>query len=57
MSRFLLLQARRRLLENHDLDDLAAENVLSYLTEEREAVGSLPTDRRIVVELGLSATR
>ncbi|MGD0121865.1 MAG: DEAD/DEAH box helicase [Candidatus Limnocylindrales bacterium] len=43
-------RARRRLLENHDLDDLAAENVLSYLTEEREAAGSLPTDRRIVVE-------
>ena len=43
-------RARRRLLENHDLDDLAAENVLAYLTEEREAAGSLPTDRRIVVE-------
>jgi ATP-dependent Lhr-like helicase len=43
-------RARRRLLENHDLDDLAAENVLDYLTEEREAAGSLPTDRRIVVE-------
>ena len=43
-------RARRRLLENHDLDDLAAENVLSYLTEEREVAGSLPTDRRIVVE-------
>jgi ATP-dependent Lhr-like helicase len=43
-------RARRRLLENHDLDDLAAENVLAYLTDEREAVGSLPTDRRIVVE-------
>ena len=43
-------RARRRLLEHHDLDDLAAENVLAYLAEEREMAGSLPTDRRIVVE-------
>ncbi|MGD0019388.1 MAG: DEAD/DEAH box helicase [Candidatus Limnocylindrales bacterium] len=43
-------RARRRLLEHHDLDELAAENVLGYLTEEREMAGSLPTDRRIVVE-------
>jgi ATP-dependent Lhr-like helicase len=43
-------RARRRLLENHDLDDLAAENVLAYLADERQAAGTLPTDRRIVVE-------
>jgi ATP-dependent Lhr-like helicase len=43
-------KARRRLLENHDLDELAAANVLDYLVEEREMAGSLPTDRRIVVE-------
>ena len=43
-------RARRRLLEHHDLDDLAADNVLAYLAEEREATGHLPTDRRIVVE-------
>ena len=43
-------KARRRLLENHDLDELAASNVLDYLDEEREMAGSLPTDRRIVVE-------
>jgi ATP-dependent helicase Lhr and Lhr-like helicase len=43
-------RARRRLLEHHDLDDLAAENVLGYLAEEREVAGSVPTDRRIVVE-------
>ncbi|MFI5259665.1 MAG: hypothetical protein ACHQ01_08670 [Candidatus Limnocylindrales bacterium] len=43
-------RARRRLLENHDLDDLAADNVLAYLAEERQATGHLPTDRRIVVE-------
>jgi ATP-dependent helicase Lhr and Lhr-like helicase len=43
-------RAHRRLLESHDLDDLAADNVLAYLAEERETAGSLPTDRRIVVE-------
>jgi len=43
-------RARRRLLESHDLDDLAADNVLSYLADEREMAGTLPTDRRIVVE-------
>ena len=43
-------RARRRLLESHDLDELAAANVLAYLADEREMAGSLPTDRRIVVE-------
>ncbi|MGZ6265787.1 MAG: DEAD/DEAH box helicase, partial [Candidatus Limnocylindrales bacterium] len=43
-------RARRRLLEHHDLDELAAQNVLGYLTEELEVAGHLPTDRRIVVE-------
>jgi ATP-dependent Lhr-like helicase len=42
--------ATRRLRERHDLDELAAENLLSYLEEERDIVGVLPTDRRIVVE-------
>ena len=45
-----LARARRRLLESHDLDELAAENVLGYLAEERDVAGWLPTDRRIVVE-------
>ena len=39
-----------RLRETHDLDELAAENLLAYLEDEREATGALPTDRRIVVE-------
>ncbi len=38
------------LRETHDLDELAAENLLAYLDDEREATGALPTDRRIVVE-------
>ena len=39
-----------RLCESHDLDELAAENLVAYLEDEREVAGALPTDRRIVVE-------
>ena len=42
--------AATRLREHHDLDERAAENLLAYLEDEREATGALPTDRRIVVE-------
>ena len=42
--------ATDRLRADHDLDELAAENLLAYLEDEREVVGALPTDRRIVVE-------
>jgi len=41
---------KARLQETHDLDDLAARNLVQYLDEEREVAGALPTDRRIVVE-------
>ncbi len=43
-------KAAARLRKDHDLDALAAENLLAYLEDEREATGVLPTDRRIVVE-------
>ncbi|MFN8630461.1 MAG: DEAD/DEAH box helicase [Chloroflexota bacterium] len=43
-------KATERLRSHHDLDDLAAENLLAYLEDEREAAGALPTDKRIVVE-------
>ncbi|HYN69348.1 MAG TPA: DEAD/DEAH box helicase, partial [Candidatus Eisenbacteria bacterium] len=39
-----------RLREQHDLDELAARNLVAYLDEEREVAGALPTDRRIVVQ-------
>jgi ATP-dependent Lhr-like helicase len=42
-------QARPRLLAA-GLDAWAAENVLSYLAEQREACGHIPDDRTIVVE-------
>ena len=42
--------AAARLREAHDLDERAADNLLMYLEDEREATASLPTDRRIVVE-------
>ncbi len=42
--------ATARLRDDHDLDERAADNLLAYLDDEREATGALPTDRRIVVE-------
>ncbi len=42
--------AERRLREHHDLDERAASNLIAYLDEERDVVGALSTDRRIVVE-------
>ena len=42
--------AAARLRGLHDLDELATENLLAYLEEERDIVGALPTDRRIVIE-------
>jgi ATP-dependent Lhr-like helicase len=42
--------ATDRLKADHDLDELAAENLIAYLEDEREIVGALPTDRRVVVE-------
>ena len=42
--------ALARLREEHDLDALAAQNLLAYLEDEREAPARCPTDRRIVVE-------
>ncbi len=39
-----------RLRDRHHLDELAAENLVSYLEDEKEAAGALPTDRRVVVE-------
>ncbi|MDQ3881348.1 MAG: DEAD/DEAH box helicase, partial [Chloroflexota bacterium] len=42
--------AVERLRTRHDLDDLAARNLLQYLADQREATGALPTDRSIVIE-------
>ncbi|MGO1316144.1 MAG: DEAD/DEAH box helicase [Cellulomonadaceae bacterium] len=38
------------LLSEGGLDEWAAQNLLAYLREQREATGVLPDDRRIVVE-------
>ncbi len=43
-------RAIKRLREHHDLDELAAENLLAYLDEEREVTGALPTDTTIVLQ-------
>jgi ATP-dependent Lhr-like helicase len=43
-------RALARLREEFALDELAAHNLLSYLDDEREAVGAIPDDRTVVVE-------
>src|SRR5260221_715362 len=39
-----------RLRDLHGLDERAAENLLAYLEEQREATGALPDDRTLVLE-------
>jgi ATP-dependent Lhr-like helicase len=38
------------LTSDYHLDELAARNLVSYLSEEREATGVLPTDQTLVIE-------
>jgi ATP-dependent Lhr-like helicase len=42
--------ARARLEREHDLDALAAVNLVQYLAEQMEATGAVPDDRTIVIE-------
>jgi ATP-dependent Lhr-like helicase len=42
--------ATKRLRESHAMDELAAGNLITYLADQREVTGALPTDRTIVVE-------
>ena len=42
--------ARRRLETEHDLDPRAAGNLLTFLREQEQATGALPSDRTVVVE-------
>lgn len=43
-------EASSRLVDEYRLDRWAADNLASYLAEEKEATGHLPTDRTIVVQ-------
>jgi ATP-dependent Lhr-like helicase len=43
-------QAERRLVEQHALDPRAARNLLTFLREQENATGAVPSDRTIVVE-------
>src|ERR671923_384271 len=43
-------RARRRLTEEHALDERAAENLIVFLREQETATGALPSDRTVVVE-------
>ncbi len=42
--------ARARLERDHDLDALAAANLVAYLEEQDDATGAVPDDRTIIVE-------
>jgi ATP-dependent helicase Lhr and Lhr-like helicase len=42
--------ARARLESDHDLDALAAANLVDYLEEQHVAAGAVPDDRTIIVE-------
>ncbi len=43
-------EAEPWLRETHHLDEFAARNLLDHLHEQREATGTLPTDRAITIE-------
>jgi ATP-dependent Lhr-like helicase len=43
-------RARERLVSEHELDGRAAENLLTFLREQEQATGVLPSDRAVVVE-------
>jgi ATP-dependent Lhr-like helicase len=42
--------ALTRLVAEHDLDPVAAENLLRYLADQAQAAGQVPDDRTIVIE-------
>jgi ATP-dependent Lhr-like helicase len=42
--------ALKKLIKTHDLDELAATNLLQYLEDQHEATGAVPDDRTVVVE-------
>ncbi len=55
MSRALISAPREKAearLADAGLDDKARDNLLAYLTEQREATGTLPTDKTLTVERG-----
>jgi ATP-dependent Lhr-like helicase len=43
-------KAKAKLLDEHALDERAAQNLLQFLSEQAAATGALPSDRTIVVE-------
>ena len=42
--------ATARLRDRHDLDELAAKNLLEYLRDQQAAAGAVPDDRTVIVE-------
>ena len=43
-------KALKRLTEQHSLDEQAAQNLLTFLSDQQAATGAVPSDRTVVVE-------
>ena len=43
-------KAIARLTEDHSLDEQAAQNLMTFLTDQQAATGAVPSDRTVVVE-------
>ena len=43
-------KALERLTEQHSLDEQAARNLITFLSDQQEATGAVPSDRTVVVE-------
>lgn len=42
--------AKKRLIKQHGLDELAAQNLVNYVHEQKAATGEVPSDTTIIVE-------
>jgi ATP-dependent Lhr-like helicase len=49
-SRWAVDQEPETLMREHDLDELAARNLLEFLREQQDATRVLPSDRTVVIE-------
>jgi ATP-dependent helicase Lhr and Lhr-like helicase len=43
-------RARKRLVEEHSLDERAAQNLLTFLRDQEAATGVVPSDKAVVIE-------
>jgi ATP-dependent Lhr-like helicase len=50
LTRMQPQQAHSKLSQQHGLDETAASNLLTYLADQQDATGEVPSDRTIIVE-------